>query len=189
MKYCSECGAEVVIAVPEGDHRERHICQSCDTVHYQNPKIVTGCLVEHENKILMCKRGIEPRYGLWTLPAGFMENQETIAEGAVRETYEEAVADVSITGLFAVYDIPYISQVYTIYRATLNSEYFSTSPESLEVKLVDPADIPWGQLAFAVIKQVLIDYLEDLKTGEFRLHTGIITPEMKQTLHIRPEGY
>lgn len=190
MKFCSQCGSAVELVIPENDNRYRHVCTTCQTVHYQNPKVVTGCIVEHETKILMCKRAIEPRYGLWTLPAGFMENNETTSEGAARETMEEASADVDIIDLYAIYDIPHISQVYMMYRARLaDPVQFGPGPESLEVELMDEGDIPWEQLAFPVIRETLIRYFDDRRRGQFTLQTGLITPEMRQLLGTRPPGY
>ena len=119
MKFCSNCSHPLVERIPEGDHRNRFVCLHCDTIHYQNPKIVAGATVEWQDKILLCKRGIEPRYGLWTLPAGFMENHETTEQAAIRETLEETCAKISIHGLYSLYSIPHISQVYMFFRAAL----------------------------------------------------------------------
>ena len=172
MKYCSECGGKINISIPEGDNRPRHVCISCGVIHYQNPKMVVGCLIEHENKILLCKRAIEPRYGLWTLPAGFMENQETTMQAAQRETQEEAGAEVEIIELFTMFSLPHIDQVYMLYRANFKQPEFSAGTESLEVKLFDEADIPWDEMAFPVITESLKRYFLDRKRGQFQIHTG-----------------
>ncbi|MDE0310344.1 MAG: NUDIX hydrolase [Acidiferrobacterales bacterium] len=168
MNYCSFCGETVSRKVPRGDNLPRYVCDSCDAVHYQNPKIVTGCIVQWEEKILLCRRAIDPRYGLWTIPAGFMELGETIHEAAARETYEEARAVAQIDELFAVYNIPHVSQVYCIYRAHLESPEYSPGEESLEVELFSEDEIPWELLAFQVVRESLIRYFESLKTNDNR---------------------
>jgi len=177
MNFCSVCGEKVNIAIPEGDNRPRHICGSCGIIHYQNPKMVVGCLIEHENKILLCKRAIEPRYGLWTLPAGFMENDETTMQAAQRETQEEAGADVEVVELFTMFSLPHIDQVYMLYRAKFKNFGFSSGPESLEVELFDEADIPWDEMAFPVISESLKRYFVDRKKGVFQIHTGAMIKE------------
>lgn len=189
IKFCTQCGSETSELIPDGDQKLRHVCMKCETIHYQNPKIITGCLIEHDNKILLCRRAIEPQAGKWTLPAGFMENNETCEQGAVRETQEEANAEVSDIKLYTVFDIPHISQVYMIYRAKLNSLDFYPGSESLEVKLFNRNEIPWQELAFSVIRETLINYYSDIKTGDYKLRTGVITPEMKALLKTRPEGF
>jgi len=189
INYCNNCGNEIRQQIPDGDQKLRDVCIQCGAIHYQNPKIITGCLVEHKDKILLCKRAIEPQSGKWTLPAGFMENSETIEQGAARETIEEANASIENMSLFAVYDIPHISQVYMMYRAQLKLDQFSPGTESLEVALFDRKSIPWELLAFSVIKEVLINYYEDLDKGNFRIHTGIITADMKKHLSTRPTGF
>ena len=172
MKYCSECGGKVQHTVPEGDNRLRHVCTECAAIHYQNPKMVVGCVVEHEDKILLCKRAIEPRYGLWTLPAGFMENAETTMEAAARETYEEANARVEIIQLFTMFSLPHIDQVYMLYRARFKEPGFSAGTESLEVDLFDEAHIPWDEIAFPVITESLKRYFADKCAGQFQIHNG-----------------
>lgn len=189
INYCNNCGHEVDKIIPAGDQKLRDVCIKCGAIHYQNPKIITGCLIEHDDKVLLCQRKIEPQYGKWTLPAGFMENSETTEEGAARETLEEANAQVTHSQLYAVYDIPHISQVYMIYRAQLANNHFSPGEESLDVGLFDRYSLPWELLAFSVIKELLQNYFIDVDNGRFRLHTGTITPEMKQLLGQRPEGY
>lgn len=174
MKYCSNCSASVELMIPEGDSLPRYVCTSCSTIHYQNPKMVVGCIPEWEDKILICKRAIEPRRGWWTLPAGFMENNETLAQAAARETLEEANARVEIGNLFTVYSLPHISQVYFLFRARLLDLDFKPGIESLEVKLVSEFEVPWDEMAFRVIHDPLKQYFEERKRGELGFHMGII---------------
>lgn len=172
MNYCSQCGGGVDLAIPEGDHLPRHICSQCGEIHYQNPKVVVGCIPEYEQQILFCKRAIEPRFGYWTLPAGFMENAETSAEGAQRETLEEACAQVEILELFSMFNLPHINQIYLLYRARLSEPDFSPGSESLEVKLLDEQQVPWDEMAFPVITESLKRYFADRKAGHFGFHSG-----------------
>jgi len=174
IRFCNSCGAPVTHRVPDGDSLPRAVCDACGHIQYENPKIVVGCLALAGERILMCRRAIEPRYGLWTLPAGFMENNETAAEGAAREALEEANANVEIEDLYTVYSIPNISQVYMMFRARLIDPNVSPGTESLEVKLVTLDEIPWDQLAFAMVKKTIESYIEDLKTGVFRTRFGDI---------------
>lgn len=176
VNFCSRCGAPVALRVPPGDDRPRHICDACGTVHYQNPKLVAGCLVEWADQVLLCRRAIQPRYGLWTLPAGFMENGETTREAAQREALEEANARVQILDLYSLFDLPHIDQVYCLYRGRLLDLEFSPGSESLEVRLFREEEIPWHALAFASIARTLQLYFEDRRTGQYRLHTGTIRP-------------
>ncbi len=176
MNYCSHCGARVELRVPEGDTVPRHVCTSCGTIHYENPKMVVGCIPEWENRILLCRRAIEPRRGLWTLPAGFMENAETTAQGAQRETLEEANARVEILGLYALFNIPHINQVYMLFRARLLDLDFSAGAESLETRLFDEGEIPWEEIAFITVRRTLRHYFDDRRRNEFQLHIGTIEP-------------
>ena len=171
MKFCSSCGSAVELKIPENDNRPRFICGSCEEVHYQNPNVVTGCIPEWQDKILICKRAIEPRKNLWTLPAGFMENGETIQQGAARESLEEANAIMQDMRLFSVYSIPHISQVYMFYLARLSKPVFAAGDESLEVKLFSEDEIPWDDIAFKTVKATLRHYFEDRKAGSFPVHT------------------
>lgn len=179
IKFCNSCGATVVQRIPEGDTFSRAVCDACGVIHYENPKVVVGCLPAYGDRILICKRAIEPRYGLWTLPAGFMENGESASEGAAREALEEANARVQIEDLYTVYSIPHISQVYMMFRARLLDVDFSPGSESLEVKLVTEEEIPWGELAFAMVKRTLESYLHDRKTGIFVPRFGDIRPPQR----------
>lgn len=171
-KYCTECGSGVSQRIPQGDNRQRHVCDQCGHVHYENPKVVAGSIPEWQGKILLCRRAIEPRYGLWTLPAGFMENGETTVEAAARETLEEAGARVEITRLFAMFSLPHISQVYVMYNARLPTPDYAAGEESLEVALFDERDIPWQQLAFPVIGETLRRYFADRHNGMLTVHTA-----------------
>ncbi len=174
MNYCSVCGEKVTLLIPEGDNRLRHVCPSCGEIHYQNPKIVTGCIPEWEDDILLCRRAIEPRSGLWTLPAGFMENQETNMEGAAREAEEEANAEMREMKLFSMFSIPHRNQIYTMYRGLLHQGLASAGEETLEVAMVGEQDIPWQSLAFPVVAENLKLYFEDRKKGAFGIHYGEI---------------
>lgn len=167
MNYCSECGAKVSKRIPDGDDRLRYVCISCDVIHYQNPRIIVGTIPVFEDKILLCKRAIEPRKGFWTVPAGFMENGETTEQGAFRETWEEAKAAVTDGQLYRIFDLPYINQVYIFYRATMERPEFAAGSESLEVELYDEQDIPWDQIAFPVVVDALREYFSDRKSGHF----------------------
>ena len=177
MKYCSHCATPVERRIPEGDNRERAVCPSCGAIHYENPKLVVGCLPEQGDRILLCRRGIAPRYGLWTLPAGFMENGESVEEAAARETFEEAHARVEIISLFSLLSLPHISQVYLLFRGRILGESFGAGHETLEACLFREQDIPWEQLAFASIRHTLEFYFEDRKAGHFCMHTGTIWPK------------
>ena len=175
MKYCCYCSAELIFEIPEDDNRHRYICKRCDTIHYQNPKIVAGCIPVWEDQVLLCKRAIEPRFGFWTLPAGFMECGETSHEAGLRETLEEANARVEVEQLFAVFNLPHVDQVYMMFRARLLDLDFSPGDESQQVQLYKEEDIPWGELAFTTIRETLKCYFEDRRQGNFSLHTGDVT--------------
>lgn len=169
MAYCLQCGHEAELKIPEGDHNPRIVCPNCNYIHYENPKVICGALVLHEvdgvAKVLLCRRAIEPRYGYWTLPAGFMEIGETIAEGAARETVEEADAIMQSPHLYCIYDIPDIGQIYMLYLATLQEGKFGIGPESLECALFDEADIPWDDIAFEAVRRTLKHYFKDRQTA------------------------
>ena len=172
MNYCSHCGAPVGLRIPAGDTLPRHVCERCGTVHYQNPKMVIGAIPEWEDRILLCRRAIEPRAGLWTLPAGFMENAETAAEAAARETLEEACARVEIGEMFSFISVPHINQVHILYRARLLDLDFAPGQESLEVQLFDEASIPWQDIAFRTIGLTLRHYYEDRQAGRYGFHAA-----------------
>jgi len=175
MKFCSACGSDrIELRVPDGDNMRRQVCAACGTIHYQNPKIVVGCLPEWDDQVLLCKRAIEPRYGLWTLPAGFLENGETVVAGAIRETLEEASARVAIGELYTMISLPHISQVYVMFRAQLADLDFGPGPESLEVRLFREDEIPWEDLAFRTIARTLRNYFLDRKLGMFRTRVSAL---------------
>jgi ADP-ribose pyrophosphatase YjhB (NUDIX family) len=165
MNYCSQCGAPVALRIPPGDHLPRHVCDACGTIHYQNPRLVVGCVPEHEGRILLCRRAIEPRLGYWTVPAGFMENGETLQQAAARESQEEALARVEIGSLLAVVHVLHARQVHVFFRASMRSAEYGPGAESLEVSLVALADIPWDDLAFPSTDYALRRYLEDRAAG------------------------
>lgn len=176
MNFCSSCGAsEIGLAVPAGDNRPRYVCRSCAEIFYHNPKIVAGCIPRHGDRILLCRRAIEPRRGWWTLPAGYMENQETAADGAAREAVEEALAETRIVMLYTQFSIPHINQVYIMFLADLVGDSYGVGEESLEVALFDEAEIPWDELAFPVMRKTLELFFADRKAGRFRVHCGDIT--------------
>lgn len=174
MKFCAACGAPVQVRVPPMDDRPRHVCDACGTIHYHNPKLVVGCIPEWETRILLCRRAIEPRQGLWTLPAGFMEMGETAAQAALRETEEEAHARVEILGLYSVFSLPAISQVYVLLRGRLLDLDFGPGAESLEVRLFEEAEIPWDELAFEAVRETLRRYYKDRRAGRFGVQMGDI---------------
>ena len=170
MNFCSNCGNRVVLKVPEGDFLARHVCDNCGTIHYQNPKIVVGSVPEYQGRILICKRGIEPRLGYWTIPAGFMENDETLQAGAAREAQEEARIDVEIGSLLLVANVTHARQVHVFFRSRMRTPDFGVTHESLEVKLVDEKDIPWDDLAFPSTEFALRRFVEDRAAGVERHH-------------------
>lgn len=179
MKFCSNCGAAVTQRVPPGDSLPRYVCDGCHTIHYQNPRMVVGCIPEWEDRILLCRRAIEPRYGMWTVPAGFMENGETTYQGAQRETLEEANARIEMGPLYALYNIPHINQVYILFRARLLDLGFHAGAETLEVQLFAEREIPWEEIAFATVRNTLNHYYQDRREGEYRFHMGTIEPMPK----------
>lgn len=170
QRYCSQCGNLLTCATPPGDNRVRDLCRHCGAVHYQNPRMVVGCVPVWRGKVLLCRRAIEPRYGAWTLPAGFMELEETTEEGALRETLEEAGAQVEAGPLFTVIDVPGVNQVHIYYLANVLSEKLDPGPESLEAAFFDEADIPWDQLSFLSVSSTLRHFFEDRKQPEFGVH-------------------
>lgn len=180
MKFCSACGAPVRFRVPKGDNLPRYVCDHCDTVHYHNPRIVAGALATSGDHILLCRRAIEPRHGYWTLPAGFMENGETIEEAAARETAEEACAKVNFEGLYTIVNVPNIGQVHMMYRGQLIDDSHEPGPESLETELVHVDEIPWDELAFPSVRFTLERFIEDRRSGQYALHTTAIHRPLKR---------
>ena len=167
MKYCSVCGEQVRVGVPQGDNRPRHICDHCGTIHYQNPKVVAGCIAHWEDRVLMCRRAIEPRHGKWTVPAGFMENGETTYQAAMRETIEEANARVAIDDLYVTVNLPHINQVYMLFRGRLLDLDFHPGEESLAVELLREDQMPWDKMAFPTVSEALKLYFADCGKGRF----------------------
>lgn len=168
MKFCSSCGSDrIAYEIPAGDQRARFVCKACGEIHYQNPRVICGTLPVWEGKVLLCKRAIEPRYGFWTLPAGFMENGETVEEGALRETQEEANATIVRPQLLAVLSVPAINQVHMMFWGAMPNSSFSPTPESLEVQLFGEQEIPWSKVAFRTVKTTLEHYFRCRRTGQY----------------------
>jgi ADP-ribose pyrophosphatase YjhB (NUDIX family) len=181
MNFCSQCGGPVTLKVPAGDDRPRHVCAACGTVHYQNPKVVVGCIPIWEDRILMCRRDIDPRKGYWTLPAGYLENGETTADGARRETLEETGSTVVDLIPYLMVDIVHINQIYLMFRCNLRAPDFHPTRESAEVKLMPMDALPWNEIAFKVIEKTLRCYLQDRIAGNFAFRTDTIDLNKKQT--------
>jgi len=168
LKYCSNCGsANLEFKIPEGDNMKRYCCKDCGTIFYTNPNVVVGALCIRNDKILMAKRNINPRIGLWTLPAGFMENAETLQDGALRETFEETCSEAEIIKPYSMFSLPHINQVHMFFLANLLDDNFGPTIESSEVKLFDVKDILWDEIAFPTVEKTLKYYIEDLETGNF----------------------
>ena len=165
MKYCPHCASPLTIKIPADDSRERHVCEACGSIHYQNPRNVVGSIPVYEKQVLLCRRAIEPRHGYWTLPAGFMELGETTSHGAARETFEEAGAHVEMGPLYSLLNVPHAEQVHLFYLAKMVSPEFSAGEESLEVALFHEHEIPWAELAFPTVKQTLEWFFADRAAG------------------------
>ena len=171
IQFCKSCGHAVRYRVPDdGDTRERAVCNSCHTIHYENPLNVVGTVPVWEDKVLLCKRNIEPRFGKWTLPAGFMELNETVAQGAARETVEEAGAQFEMQELFTLMNVTRVGQVHFFFRAQLTSDTFDPGHETQEARLFAEHEIPWDEIAFRTVKETLQHYFADAKKGKFELH-------------------
>ena len=179
MKFCSQCGQPVTFTVPAHDDRPRHVCFSCGTIHYENPRMVVGAIPIWQGRILMCRRNIEPRKGYWTLPAGFLENGETAAEGARRETLEETGAQIRDLTPYLMVDIPHIHQIYLMFRARLQAPDVHPTRESSAVELLAAEEIPWGDIAFKVVEKTLRYFLDDRPTGHFPFRTDRIDAPLK----------
>ena len=176
IKHCKNCGTAVVYRIPDdGDTKHRAVCPNCHTVHYENPLNVVGTVPHLGDRVLLCKRNIEPRFGKWTLPAGFMELDETLAQGAARETVEEAGAQFEMEGLFSILNVARVGQVHVFYLARLLSDQFDPGAETIETQLFLEADIPWGEIAFRTVKETLEHYFADRRSGQFSIHTVDIT--------------
>ncbi|EPF70753.1 NUDIX hydrolase [Acinetobacter rudis] len=181
MSFCTACGQKTQEQIPLGDHQLRAVCNHCGTVHYVNPKVICGALVLHQNKVLLCRRAIEPRYGLWTLPAGYMELFETMEQGAARETQEEAEAEVAIEQLYCMYNIPRIGQIYVLFKAHLADGKFGAGPETIESRLFSEEEIPWDQLAFPSVERTLRHYFADRPHNNFPMHLETIGTRLDHT--------
>ena len=177
INFCSVCGSPISLRIPEGDRLVRHVCDACGAIHYRNPRLVVGALPVWEDKILLCRRAIEPRLGYWTLPAGFMENGETVAQAALRETHEEANARIEIEEMYTVISVPHVSQVHVVFRARLLDLEFSAGEESLDVALFREEEIPWQEIAFRTNAMTLHHFFADRQAGCFGFHAGEITPD------------
>ncbi|HEY3698498.1 MAG TPA: NUDIX hydrolase [Spongiibacteraceae bacterium] len=188
MRFCSQCGHPVELRIPAGDDRHRHVCAQCSTIHYQNPRVIVGCLPVADDRILLCRRAIEPRQGYWTLPAGFLENGETTLAGAEREMWEEAQAKVTNPVLYRIFDLPHINQIYMFYRGDLIDERFGAGTESLEVALFRADEIPWQQLAFPVVIEALREFLDDRMRGEFPVRASGLDPSWRNWLRHESEA-
>jgi ADP-ribose pyrophosphatase YjhB (NUDIX family) len=176
IKHCKNCGTAVVYRQPDdGDTKNRAVCPACNTVHYENPLNVVGTVPVWGTQVLLCKRNIEPRKGKWTLPAGFMELDETTAEGAARETVEEAGAKFEMQSLFSVISVPRVGQVHMFYLAKLTSDKFDPGFETQEATLFSEADIPWDEIAFRTVKLTLENFFTDRSKGSFGVHEMNVT--------------
>ncbi len=171
IQHCRDCGAPVVYRLPDdGDTKQRAICTACQTIHYENPLNVVGTVPHLDDRVLLCKRNIEPRRGKWTLPAGFMELGETTQQGAARETDEEAGAEFEMQALFSVLSVPRVGQVHLFYRARLLSDRFNPGHETQEARLFTEAEIPWEEIAFRTVRETLRHYFEDRRQGHYQVH-------------------
>ena len=175
------CGHKTTEKIPLGDQKLRRVCNSCGNIHYMNPKVICGALVLWEDKVLLCRRAIEPRYGLWTLPAGYMELLETMEQGAARETREEALAEIEIDQLYCMYNIPRIGQIYVLFKANLVDGKFGAGEETIESRLFSEDEIPWADLAFPGVEHTLRHYFADRKTHQFELHLETLGSRLDHT--------
>lgn len=177
QKFCNQCGAVLVIRIPPEDNRQRDVCENCGAIHYQNPRNVVGVLPVFGDTVLLCKRAIQPRHGKWTLPAGFMELSETTAQGAMRETQEEAGAQIELGPLYTVIDVPAVNQVHIFYLGKVLSPELHPGPESLEAGFFKESEIPWGDLAFRTVSSTLEHFFQDKPSGQFPTrHYDVLVP-------------
>lgn len=186
IKFCAYCGGKCEKKIPKGDDHVRSVCTQCKAIHYKNPKLINGVIIEHKGQILLAKRAIEPRYGTWTIPAGFMELKETTQAGAVRECWEETEAKLKNVQLFGVYNIIANSQVYVIFHAQLDGEHFKPTEESLDVQLFDPENIPWDEIAFPCVTQALKRYTQEMSERTFSVVEEDVTEDFVGS---RSNGY
>jgi len=176
INFCSACGGPTSLRIPAGDSLPRHVCDRCGTVHYRNPRLVVGSLPVWHEQVLLCRRAIEPRHGLWTLPAGFMENQETTAQAAQRETVEEACARIELGDMYTLINVPHVNQVHVIYLARLLDLDFAPGAETLEVALFNESEVPWDLIAFRTIGITLAHFFADRRLGRFAFHSDDVIP-------------
>lgn len=174
IKHCRSCGAPVDYRTPADDNRDRAVCTGCGLVHYENPLNVVGTVPVWQEQVLLCRRNIEPRHGFWTLPAGFMELGETTAQGALRETDEEAGAHVELEGLFSVLNVARVGQVHLFYRARMLDTHLAPGPETIEARLFHEHEIPWDELAFRTVRETLTLFFADRRRGQFGVHCADI---------------
>jgi len=174
IKHCRACGATASYVVPADDNRPRAVCSLCALVHYENPLNVVGTVPVWQDLVLLCRRNIEPRRGFWTLPAGFMELDETTAEGALRETVEEAGAHVELEGLFTVMNVARVGQVHLYYRARMLDTHLDPGPETIEARLFREDEIPWDELAFRTVRETLMLFFADRRRAQFGVHCADI---------------
>ena len=179
INFCSCCGAPMEKKIPPDDDHPRYVCTRCTHVHYENPKMVVGCIPIFKDQILMCKRNIEPRKGKWTLPAGYLENKESVQDGALRETLEETRAHVKIIDTYRLFNIVFVDQIYLIFRAQMGDDHFGPTSESTEVRLFKETDIPWDEIAFEVIRQTLVDFFQDRKQGAYPFKIKDLKPDQR----------
>lgn len=172
MKFCSNCGNQIKHGEIPGEHIPRYYCDVCSTIHYQNPLVIVGCLPIWEDKVMLCKRGIEPQYGLWNIPGGFMENDETVEAGAVREMVEETGGNIKVLGLHTVYSVLPVNQVHLHFLVALVDLKYHLTDESIEIQLFTEQEIPWREIAFASSRFALKKYFEDRKNGTRQTHLG-----------------
>ncbi|MDT8377942.1 MAG: NUDIX hydrolase [Desulfotignum sp.] len=179
VKYCSVCGAKMTTRIPEDDDHARPVCDRCGHVHYENPKLVVGCIPVQGDQVLLCKRNIEPQKGMWTLPAGYLENGETVQQGAVRETLEETRSRVAIIAPYRMFNLVFVQQIYLMFRARLLDDHFGPTKESTQVRLFSESEIPWEKIAFESIRQTLADYFSDRPGQEYPFEIKQILPSKK----------
>ena len=173
--FCSNCGAKLKMKIPEEDNRVRAVCDECNTIHYENPKIIVGSVTTYKNQILLCRRAIEPKLGLWTLPAGYMELNESTSEGAMRETVEESGANITLKRLFAIHDLPFLNQVHIFFLAEMNSPKLDPGSETLEARLFTVDEIPWSELAFKTVGRTLAFFIEKDRYNKNHVHTSLFS--------------
>ena len=174
MNFCSNCGQKVQFGNIADDHLPRFHCLDCGTIHYQNPRVIVGCIPIWEDKVMLCKRGIEPQKGLWNLPGGFMENNENVEDGATREMLEETHGRVRIIGLQSVYTVLQVNQVHLHFLAEMLDLKYATTLESTDIQLFTEENLPWSDVAFASNRFALQKYFEDRRMGLQRTHRGFL---------------